>query len=371
MPKIAVIGTTSWGIALGVVLAHKGIEVRLWARTEKEAAKLRESGSHPILAPDISLESDYFSITSSLGEALDGVKMVILAVPSQSVRQNIMLARDYLSKSMLVMIAAKGLEIGSNKRMSQVVAEEIDSRFWSNICVLSGPNLAREIIRKMPAATVVAAEDKTVARVAQRLLATSNLCVYTNTDVVGVELGGALKNIIALGAGMADGLGYGDNAKAAFMTRGLTEVTALGVALGANPLTFSGLAGLGDLIATCASPLSRNHYVGLELAKGRSLEEITVSMAEVAEGVTTAVAARSLARQLGLEMPITEKIYRVLYEGLQPQQATADLMAADTKHELAGRKWKLFSLFRRRKRSPGYLSNSITDSPSSSKESEK
>jgi glycerol-3-phosphate dehydrogenase (NAD(P)+) len=171
--------------------------------------------------------------------------------------------------------------------------------------------------------------------------------VYTNTDVIGVELGGALKNIIALGAGMADGLGYGDNVKAAFITRGLTEIAALGVALRANPLTFSGLAGLGDLIATCASPLSRNHYVGVELTKGRSLTEITDSMNGVAEGVSTTLVAWNLAQQMGLEMPITEKIHQVLYEGVDPRQAAAELMAAEAKHELAGRKWKLFSFFRR------------------------
>ena len=360
MTKIAIIGTTTWGVTLSVVLANNGIQVRLWARTEKEAVKLRNGGSHPALVKGISFPSEKLSVTSSLGEALDGVKMVIVAVPSQSMRQNIILVRDYLSKSMLVMIAAKGLEVNSNKRMSQVVADEIDQRFWSNICVLSGPNLAWEIIKGLPAATVVAAESGAVARVAQRLMTSPVLCVFTNTDIIGVELGGALKNIIALGAGMADGLGYGDNAKAAFMTRGLTEVTALGSALGANPLTFSGLAGLGDLMATCASPLSRNHYVGVELAKGRSLDEITASMAELAEGVTTVVAAQGLARQLGLAMPITEKIYKVLYEGVDPRQAAAELMGAATDHELAGRKWKLFSFFRRRRRSS--LSTSLPDS---------
>jgi len=266
-------------------------------------------------------------------------------------RQNIKLVGDYLEKSTLVVSAAKGLEIGTNKRMSQVIADEIDPGFWPSICVLSGPNLSREIINNLPAVTVAAAEDGAVARKAQRLLTTPNFCVYTNTDVIGVELGGALKNIIALGAGMADGLGYGDNAKAAFMTRGLTEMTALGVALGANPLTFSGLAGLGDLIATCASPLSRNHYVGVELTKGRSLEEITGSMRGVAEGVSTTIAAWSLAQHLGLEMPITEKIYQVLYEGVNPRQAAAELMEAEVRHELAGRKWKLFSFFRRRRQS--------------------
>jgi len=252
---------------------------------------------------------------------------------------------------MVVVSAAKGLEIGSGKRMSQVIAEEINPQFRSNVCVLSGPNLSREVLHNLPAATVVAAENKSVARKAQKLLTAPNFCVFTNTDVIGVELGGALKNIIALGAGIADGLDYGDNAKAAFMTRGLTEITALGVALGANPLTFSGLAGLGDVIATCASPLSRNHYVGVELTKGRSLAEITDSMTEVAEGVSTTLVARDLAHQLELEMPITEKIYQVLYENADPRQVAAELMGGDTRHELSGRRWKLFSLFRRRRRS--------------------
>ena len=350
MPKIAIIGTTIWGITLGVVLAHKGLQVRLWARTEREATQLRNVRPNPALLSGI-IFPPQLSITSSLSEALADVKAIILAVPSQTMRHNIRLVASYLKRSMLVLSAAKGLEVGSSKRMSQVINEEINPQFRSNVCVVSGPNLSLEILRGLPAVTVVAAEDEDVARKAQKLLATPNLCVYTNTDVIGVELGGALKNIIALGAGMADGLGYGDNAKAAFMTRGLTEMTALGVALGANPLTFSGLSGLGDLIATCSSPLSRNHYVGVELTKGRSLEEITKPMTGVAEGVSTTVAAWNLAQQLGLEMPITGKIYQVLYEAVDPRQAAVELMGAEAKHELTGRKWKLFSFFRRRRRS--------------------
>ncbi len=350
MPKIAIIGTTSWGKTLGVVLARNGVEVRLWARTEREATELRNDGPNPTLLPGVTFPPQ-LSITSSLSEALAEVKAVILVVPSQTMRQNIKLVAGHLNKLMLIVSAAKGLEIGSNKRMSQVIAEEIDPQFWSNICVLSGPNLSREILHDLPAASVVAAENEAVARIARQLLTVPNLCIYTNTDVIGVELGGALKNIIALGAGMADGLGYGDNIKAAFMTRGLTEMAALGVALGANPLTFSGLAGLGDLIATCASPLSRNHYVGVELTKGRSLKEITDSMTGVAEGVTTTIVAWNLAQAAGLEMPITEKIYQVLYEGLDPRQGAVELMAAEARHELAGRKWKLFSFFRHQKHS--------------------
>ncbi len=346
MPKIAIIGTTAWGETLGIVLARKGLEVRLWARTEQEAAELNRTGPNPALQVD-SFPPE-LSVTSSLSEALSGAKAVILAVPSQSMRQNIKLVAGHLDKSMLIVSAAKGLEISSSLRMSEVIAEEIEPDFQANICVLSGPNLSPEILDDLPAATVAAAVDEAVAKKVQKLLTTPNLCVYTNTDVVGVELGGTLKNIIALGAGIADGLGYGDNAKAALITRGLTEMTALGVAFGASPLTFSGLAGLGDLIATCASPLSRNHYVGVELTRGRSLKEITDSMTGVAEGVNTTLVVAKLARQMDLEMPITETIYRVLYEGTDLRQAAADLMAAGAAHELAGRKWRLFSFLRGR-----------------------
>ncbi len=348
MPQIAIIGTTTWGITLGMVLARKGLKVRLWARTEQEATELRNAGPNPTLLPGISFPPQ-LSITCSLSEALADVNAVILAVPSQSMRQNIKLVAGYLKSSMLVVSAAKGLEIDSSKRMSQVIAEEIDPSFQSNICVLSGPNLSREILQNLPAASVVAARVDAVARKAQNLLTTPNYCVYTNSDVIGVELSGALKNIIALGTGMADGLGYGDNAKAALITRGLTEISALGVTLGASPLTFSGLAGLGDLVATCASPLSRNHYVGVELTNGRSLKEILDSMDGVAEGVTTTLVAWNLAQQLELEMPITENIYQVLYKDAEPRQVLVELLGAEGRHELAGRKWKLFSLFRHRR----------------------
>jgi glycerol-3-phosphate dehydrogenase (NAD(P)+) len=347
MQKIAIIGTTSWGITLSMLLANKGIDVRLWARTQREANKLRKKGSDRF--PDVTIP-EQITITHQMGEALNEASAVILPVPSATMRQNISRVASHLTRSTIIISASKGLEVGSNKRMSQVIAEEINPRFAVNICVLSGPQLSQEIIHNRPAAAVVAAEDKDTAKKAQRLLTCPNFCVFTNTDVIGVELGGALKNILALGAGIADGLGYGDNAKAAFMTRGLTEITALGMALGANPLTFSGLAGLGDVITTCASPLSRNHSVGVELAKGRTLAEILESMHQVAEGVNTTLVAHNLAQQLGLEMPITEKIYQVLYENADPKLAAVELMGGNAKHELSGRRWRLFSLFRHRKR---------------------
>ncbi len=346
MPKIAIVGTTAWGIALGLVLAHKGLEVRLWARTEEEAERLRSKGPDPDLLPGVAFPPQ-LTVTSSLKGALSRASALILAVPSQSMRKNIKLAKDYLRASMLIVSVAKGLEVVSNKRMSQVIAEEINPRFRANICVLSGPNLASEVVRGLPASAVVAAEEEAVARKAQRLLAAPNFSIYTNNDVIGVELGGALKNVIALGAGMVDGLGYGDNAKAAFITRGLTEMAALGVALGASPLTLSGLAGLGDLIATCASPLSRNHYVGVELVKGRSPEEIVRTMTGIAEGVNTTSVAWDMAQKLKLEMPITEKIYQVLFNGAGARQVMTEILGTRGRHELAGRKWKLFSFFRR------------------------
>lgn len=350
MSKIAIIGTTTWGITLGNVLLRKGVEVRLWARTEREAVKLKKAKNNLPRLANVELPSQII-VTSVLNESLSDARAVILAVPSQTMRHNIKMVEGYLQKSMLVISAAKGIEIGSGKRMSQVIAEEINPSFKSNICVLSGPNLSQEIFHNLPAVAVVAATNESVARKAQKLLESPNFSVYTNTDIIGVELGGALKNIIALGAGMVDGLGYGDNAKAAFITRGLAEMSALGVALGASPLTLSGLAGLGDLIATCASRLSRNHYVGEELTKGRTLKEITGSMDNVAEGVETTAAVWNIAQQLGLEMPITEKIYQILYNGDDTQKLIMQLFGAQGRHELAGRSWRLFSLFRHRKRS--------------------
>lgn len=350
MPKVAVIGTTSWGMTLGVVLARKGFDVRLWARTEEEAERLRKKGPDSRQMQGVTLPPE-ISITSSTKEALSRANAVILAVPAQTMRQNINLIKPYLNATTLIVSAAKGIEMSSNKCMSQVISEEIPARLHHNICVLSGPNLFKEVLKGLPASAVIAAEDDAVAKKAQRLFAAPGFSIYTNHDVIGVELGGALKNVIALGAGMVDGLGYGDNAKAAFITRGLTEMAALGVALGASPLTLSGLSGLGDLIATCASNLSRNHYVGVELTKRRALKEITSTMAGVAEGVGTTAAVWDIARNIQLEMPITECIYHILYDGADPSQTIDNLLGAQGGHELSGRRWGLFSLFRRRKRS--------------------
>lgn len=311
MPKAAIIGNTSWGNALCALLSDKGIAVKLWARSEVEAEGLNR-GEHR------------YSSTSCIGEAIDGADLVIWAVPSQKMRENVAQCKDYLSSSMLLMSAAKGLEVGGGKRMSEVIAEEVVPSLRQQVCVLSGPNLAKEIGRGLPAASVIASQDIAIAERARELMNSPKFLIFTTDDVMGVELCGALKNIIALGAGMVDGLGLGDNAKAAFTTFGWAEVTSLGITLGAKASTFYGLAGLGDLIATCSSTLSRNHYVGYELAKGRSLNEIAASMAQVAEGISTVVAVHQLAEKWNLELPIIDGIYQVLFENLPLAGAQAN-----------------------------------------------
>ncbi|MBI2846728.1 MAG: NAD(P)-dependent glycerol-3-phosphate dehydrogenase [Chloroflexi bacterium] len=333
MSKATVIGTTSWGTTLGIVLARQGLNVALWARTGEEARILNVARENTAFLPGF-LFPPSMAATADVEEALKGTVLVILAVPSRTMRQNLGIAREHLTRSTLIMSASKGLEADTSLRMSQVMADELPRKLHGNICVLSGPNLAKEIAKGQLATTTVASEEEAVAKRAQEMMTSNVFRVYTNTDVIGVELGGALKHIIALGAGMADGLGQGNNAKAAFITRGLAEITRLGMAAGAQPLTFAGLACLGDLIATCSSPLSRNRYVGEQLAKGRALKEIVSSMHAIAEGLDTTMAARKMAKKLGVEMPITELTYRVLFEGLPPRQAVIELMERPPQPEI-------------------------------------
>jgi glycerol-3-phosphate dehydrogenase (NAD(P)+) len=318
-PKVTVIGNTSWGNTLGTLLSEKGATVKLWTRTEAEAEELNQGRRG-------------YSCTSRLGEALGEADLVIWAVPSQKLRENVAQAKDHLTSSMLLMSAAKGLEVDSGRRMSQVLAEGIAPSLRGQICVLSGPNLAGEIARGLPAASVVAAQDIALAEEARKLMESPKFVISTSDDVIGVELGGALKNIIALGAGMMDGLGLGDNAKGAFVTWGWSEVVSLGVTLGAKAGTFYGLAGLGDLMTTCVSTLSRNHYVGYELAKGRSLSEIAAYMTHVAEGVATTAAAHRLAKDQGLKLPIIDLIHGVLFEGLSPSRALSEFKQLAASH---------------------------------------
>jgi glycerol-3-phosphate dehydrogenase (NAD(P)+) len=319
MPRVTIIGNTSWGNTLGFLLSGKGAAVKLWARSEAEAKELNQGRRS-------------YSSTSHIREALNGADLAIWAVPSQTLRENVSQAKHYLTNSMLLMSAAKGLEVNSAKRMSQVLAEEIAPSLRGQICVLSGPNLAKEVAHGLPAASVVAAQDIDLAEKAQELMESPKFFLSTSDDVIGVELCGALKNIIALGAGMIDGLGLGDNAKGAFITWGWMEVVSLGVTLGARADTFYGLAGLGDLIATCSSTLSRNHYAGCELAKGRSLSEISASMPNVAEGVATTEAVHKLVENQGLKLPVINLLYGILFEGLPPSQALIDFKGLAASH---------------------------------------
>ena len=319
-PKVTIIGNTSWGNTLAALLSSRGAVVKLWTRSEAEAEELNRGRRS-------------YSSTSQIGEALGGADLAIWVVPSQKLRENIDQARDYLGNSMVLMSAAKGLEVDSGKRMSQVLAEEIAPSLREQICVLSGPNLAGEIARGLPAGSVIAAQDIALAEEARKLMESPKFVVSTSDDVVGVELGGALKNVIALGAGMMDGLGLGDNAKGAFIAWGWSEVVSLGVTLGARVGTFYGLAGLGDLITTCASTLSRNHYVGYELAKGRSLSDISASMKYVAEGVATTAAAHRLAKDQGLRLPIINLIHGVLFEGMPPTRALRGFRELAASHD--------------------------------------
>ena len=326
MSKVAIIGCASWGTALGITLARNGTTVNLWARNQETANKFNEAQENVTYLPGFRFP-DHLSATGSVEEAMDNADMVILAIPSQTMRRNIGEIKDYLDDSKLIVSASKGLEIGSGKRMSEVIAEEIDGRLHPNICVLSGPNMARETAQGLLSATTVAAHDTAAAQRAQALINSDSFYVSTSTDVVGVELGGALKNVIALGAGITDGFGYGNNAKAALIIRGLSEMILLGTKLGANPMTFIGLSALGDLVVTCFSPCSRNYTLGRELTIRDSSQEALDSMNHhVAEGATTAVAAMDLGRKAVVDLPLIEQIYMVLYEELDAKIAATNLV---------------------------------------------
>ena len=332
MVQAAIVGTTTWGTTLAVHLCRNNLSPVLLARTAQEAQDINLARENTRFLPSVPFP-EKLRITHSPAKALRGAKVVILAVPSQRFRQNLLWIRDSLDPGAILLSATKGLEMGTGKPMSVVFADEAPRNATHQYCVLSGPNLAKEVIDRKPASTVIAGKDKDATELAQGMLMSSSFRVYTNEDVIGVELAGALKNIIVLGSGICDGLGYGDNAKAAFITRGLAEITRLGVDAGASPLTFAGLAGLGDLVATCFSPLSRNRYVGEQLAKGKPLDEILASMENVAEGVYTTPAALRMADRLGVELPIIKTTHQVLFEGLDLNRAIAQLMGRPPRSE--------------------------------------
>lgn len=334
MVSVGVIGSGAWGTTLAVLLARKGIATTLWDHRQERANEMQRTRENTMFLPNISFPASV-RVTSDIAEAVQHKDLLLLVTPSQKLRENLRLLAPYLDPQTLLVNASKGIEIESLQRMTEVIAEELPAS-RTRIATLSGPNLSPEVAEGKPTAAVVASADPTVAIAARSIITSETFRVYTSNDIIGVELGGSLKNIIAIGAGFNDGLGFGENAKAAIITRGLAEISRLGVAAGANPLTFAGLAGLGDLVATCASPLSRNQQLGRRLATGEKLATILQSTHSVAEGVTTARAALKLAERYAIEMPITTQLNLVLFEGLDPRKAVLQLMLRDPKGELEG-----------------------------------
>lgn len=330
--KAAVLGAGSWGTVLAMVLAENGLDTILWARRKEVAEEINQQRRNKRYVPGITLPKS-LRATTSLSEAVTNCDLVMVVVPSKSVRDVVREIRPYLRKDVLIVHASKGFELPSLKRISTVISEELPE--WTEtIAVLSGPSHAEEVARKSPTTVVVASEAMETAEKVQTLLINSYFRVYTNPDVIGVEIGGALKNIIALGAGLSDGLGFGDNAKAALITRGLAEIARLGVAMGAGPITFAGLAGVGDLVVTCTSKHSRNWKAGYLLSQGDSLDEVLEKMGMVVEGIRTTQAANRLAQEYQVRMPITAELHAVLFDGKDPRDAVEDLMGRGKTDEL-------------------------------------
>ena len=331
----SVIGSGSFGTALANVLAVNCDEVRLWGREPSvvEAINTRHENSTYLKGIPI---SERVRATHSLEEALAGSELVVLATPSHATREVVAKAKPYLPRHVPLITVAKGIENETLLTMTELLEDCLPEEFHPYLAVLSGPSFAKELAKRMPTVVTIASHWDRVAVRCQKALQTETFRSYTSTDVVGVQYGGALKNVIAIAAGMADGLGMGHNARAAIITRGLAEITRLAVRKGANPLTLSGLSGMGDLVLTCTGELSRNRHVGMELGKGRKLPDILAQMNDVAEGVKTARSARDLELKTGVELPICHQVYLIAYEGKDAKAAVVDLMTRQPKSELSG-----------------------------------
>jgi glycerol-3-phosphate dehydrogenase (NAD(P)+) len=325
MMRIGVIGAGSWGTTLANVLAKKGFDVTLWVYEKELAERLKATRTNHLYLDRITLATN-LAYTNNLVEAVAGRQVLILVSPSQVMRRVLKQIAPHLEADSLLVSAAKGIENDTLMTMSEVLPEVLGPQILQRSAYLSGPSFAREVAEEQPTAVAVASADLSVAHRIQELFSTDYFRVYTNQDVVGIEIGGALKNVIALASGVGDGLGFNHNARAALITRGLVEIARLGVAKGANEATFYGLAGMGDLVLTCTGDLSRNRSVGIELGRGRKLEDILNKMNMVAEGVKTTLSAYQLALKLGVVMPITEQMYQILYENKDPKVAVVDLM---------------------------------------------
>ncbi|WP_407549751.1 NAD(P)H-dependent glycerol-3-phosphate dehydrogenase [Streptomyces sp. Pv4-95] len=331
MTRCAVYGTGSWGTAFAMVLADAGCEVTLWARRAALVDAVNNGRTNPDYLPGVELPESVRATTDP-AEAARGADFTVLAVPSQTLRANLAEWAPLLPADTVLVSLMKGVELGTAKRMSEVI-EEVAKVPPERVAVLTGPNLSKEIAARQPAAAVVACVDEAVARRLQTACHTPYFRPYTNTDVVGCELGGAVKNVIALAVGIANGMGLGDNAKGSLITRGLAETTRLGLAMGADAHTFAGLAGMGDLVATCSSPLSRNNTFGMNLGRGMTLEETIAVTKQTAEGVKSCESVLDLARRHGVDMPLTETVVDIVHEGKPPMVALKDLMSRTAKPE--------------------------------------
>lgn len=330
--RVAVIGAGHWGTALALVAAKRGHAVRLWAYEQQVVASLLRTHENDLYLPGVKLPGDLLP-TNSLEEALDGAQCVVSVMPSHVCRRVYKEMAPHLHPESIFVSATKGIEDGTQMRMSEVIRDVLRERFAPRLVVLSGPSFAIEVAREDPTAVVAASEDREAAELAQREFSAPYFRIYTNSDVAGVELGGAVKNVIAIAAGVVTGLGYGFNTAAAVVTRGLAEITRVAISQGGRVETMAGLAGIGDLLLTCTGGLSRNRKVGIELGKGRQIGEILAEMTEVAEGVKTTAAARELGRRAGVEMPITEAIYGLLYEGSDARETAVSLMGRPLREE--------------------------------------
>ncbi len=329
--KIAVLGGGSWGTALANVLAHKGGEVWLWARREEVVEEIRATGRNARYLPGLAL-SPNLRASTDLSQVMAGISCAVLAVPCQHLARFLRQHRDHFPVRASLVCASKGVELGTFRTMGQVVAEELaglDPRY----AVLSGPSFASEVVRGMPTAVALGCADPELGTLVQNLFSTESFRVYVNTDVLGVELGGAVKNIMAIASGISDGLGFGENARAALITRGLSEMSRLGAALGAQPATFMGLSGMGDLVLTCTGDQSRNRRVGLAIGRGQTLGEVLAGMHNVAEGVKTTEAVQALGMARGIDLPITAQVHAVLFESKDPATAVRELMTRPLKEE--------------------------------------
>jgi glycerol-3-phosphate dehydrogenase (NAD(P)+) len=329
--QVAVLGAGSWGTAFAKIMADAGRDVTILARRPAVAEAIRTGRHNPDYLPDVRLP-DRVTATGDAAEAITGAEIVVLSVPSQTLRGNLAEWTAHLHPDATLVSLMKGIELGTTKRMSQVIMETAGVPA-DRVVVVSGPNLAPEIAAEQPAATVVAGTDSRRTALVQASIRTPYFRPYTNDDVIGCELGGAVKNVIALAYGIATAMGFGDNTRAMLMTRGLAETARLGVALGADPITFAGLAGMGDLVASCSSPLARNRTFGEHLGRGETLEQAQAATRQTAEGVKSCLAIRDLARAHGVEMPITEQIERICHEGMDPRLAVDALMSRTAKPE--------------------------------------